>query len=360
VKVRGTSAKKSSKTSSVKAKRTVTAAPKRSAKKAEQFAGTAKGTVDRPAAQLPRSGWKDTEAFRASARAARDRVGAPGEVATRPEIRPLYGLPMQIPLPKLSDRGLRDAAKDILRDRRINVTEVDALIRAAGDNGGLSKTEKRDLKRLMSEVGEHFDIAALRQLQFFVDNDVGPRPDIRPMYGLPVPVPFPIELRNQKLNDALRTMLGDRKITPAEVDALIAVAVQNGGVSKTERADLLKLLREGAAFMAPAAHAKLERFLGVGIPPDPSPVIRPLYGLPFAFPGPQVSTMGPMGMGPGVLPASSRPTVELAHAQAFVAAATHNGGLSSMDKSEMRALLAGGAVFSAQARTVMDDFMRTQ
>jgi hypothetical protein len=454
VKVKSGSTKSTAKTSGAKATKRAEpearTAPstKAKAKPAEQFAGTQKGAVDRPATQLPRSGWKDTEAFKDAARTARARNGgdASGVIGTRPEIRPLYGLPMEIPLPKLSDKGLRDAAKNILRDRKITTAEVDALLLAANDNGGLSKTEKRDLKRLMSEVGERFEAAALKKLDKAVNgsSSVDTRPEIRPMYGLPVPVPFTIELQGKKLNDALKPILGDRKITSKEVDALIDVANKNGGLSATERKDLNKLLDEGRAFMDAGAVDKLEMFLGRGGPVirplyglavpvpfdqklrdqkldvavkqmlgdrkmtltevealikiaddgrglskterkdlealldkagqffDPAaksrledyigrlPPIRPLYGLPFAFPGPQVSMMGPMGMGPGVRAASSMPTVELAHAKAFVATAKANGGLDSMEKSEMKALLSGGANFTPEAKAHIETYLRTQ
>lgn len=425
--------------------RTQAPATKKSAKPAAQFAGTTQGTVDRPASQLPRSGWKDTEAFKEAQRTARARNdgGANvGAIGTRPEIRPLYGLPMEIPLPKLSDKGLRDAAKNILRDRKITGDEVDALIKAANDNGGLSKTEKRDLKRLMDEVGERFEAGALKKLDKFVNNVADTRPVIRPMYGLPVPVPLSIDLKDKKLNNALKPILGDRKIELAEVNKLIDVATANGGLSPTERKDLQRLLDEGSAFMHPAAFARLDMFLGnrpmplplYGLPVpvpfddklrdkkldvavkqmlgdrkmtlaevdqlikiaddgrglskterkdlealldkagrffDPAaksklenyigrlPPIRPLYGLPFAFPGPQVSMMGPMGMQPGMLSASSRPTVELSHAKAFVDTAKGNGGLDSMEKSEMKALLAGGANFTAEARAHIEAYLRT-
>lgn len=423
---------------------------KKSAKPAaaEQFAGTQKGNVDRPAAQLPRSGWKDTEAFKDAARSARarnDGNAATRPIGDRPMIRPLYGLPMEIPLPKLTDKGLRDAAKNILRDRKITTAEVDALLLAANDNGGLSKTEKRDLKRLMSEVGERFEAAALKKLDKAVNgsNAIDTRPEIRPMYGLPVPIPLGIELQDKKLGDALKPMLRDRKITAAEVDSLIDVANKNGGLSATERKDLNKLLDEGRMFMEQGAVDTLEMFLGRGGPVirplyglpvpvpfdeslrdkkldvavkqmlgdrkmtlsevealiknaddgrglskterqdleklldkaghffDPAakrrledyvgrlPPIRPLYGLPFAFPGPQVSMMGPMGMGPGVRPASSMPTVELSHAKAFVATAKANGGLDSMEKSEIKALLSGGANFTPEAKAHIEAYMRS-
>lgn len=454
MKVKSGSTKSTAKTSGAKASKRAepearTQGPaKKSAKPAEQFAGTQKGAVDRPATQLPRSGWKDTEAFKDAARTARARNdgGAGGVIGTRPEIRPLYGLPMEIPLPKLTDKGLRDAAKNILRDRKITTAEVDALLKAASDNGGLSKTEKRDLKRLMSEVGERFEAGALKKLDKAVNgsNSVDTRPEIRPMYGLPVPIPLTIDLKDKKLGDALKPMLRDRLINEGEVAALIDVATKNGGLSATERKDLNKLLDEGSAFMEPAAVDRLEMFLGRGGPVirplyglpvpvpfdvkmrdqkldvavkqmlgdrkmtltevealiknaddgrglskterkdlealldkaghffDPAakrrledyvgrmPPIRPLYGLPFAFPGPQVSMMGPMGMGPGVRPASSMPTVELAHAKAFVSTAKANGGLDSMEKSEMRALLSGGANFTPEAKAHIEAFMRTQ
>jgi hypothetical protein len=457
VKVKSGSTKSTAKTSGAKATkraepeaRTQASAPKAKAKPAEEFAGTQRGNVDRPATQLPRSGWKDTEAFKDAARTARARNtgGASSAIGTRPEIRPLYGLPMEIPLPKLTDKGLRDAAKNILRDRKITSAEVDALLLAAKDNGGLSKTEKRDLKRLMSEVGERFEAAALKKLDKAVNGSgtgsVDTRPEIRPMYGLPVPVPFTIDLQGKKLEDALKPILRDRKINAAEVDTLIGVANKNGGLSARERTDLNKLLDEGRVFMDQGAVDALELFLGrtgpvirplYGLPVplpfdqnmrdkkldvavkqmlgdrkmtltevealiknaddgrglskterqdletlldkagqffDPAakrrledyvgrmPPIRPLYGLPFAFPGPQVSMMGPMGMGPGIRPASSRPTVELAHAQAFVSTAKSNGGLDSMEKSEMRMLLAGGANFTAEAKAHIEAYLRTQ
>src|SRR6185503_17063717 len=53
-------------------------APKISAKakpKSDKFGGTSKAPADKPAAQLPRSGWANTEDFKKAARASADLAG---------------------------------------------------------------------------------------------------------------------------------------------------------------------------------------------------------------------------------------------------------------------------------------------
>jgi len=130
--------------------------------KSDKFGGTTKAKADKPAAQLPRSGWASTEEFKKAARASRDLAGlAAGGVQDRPVIRPLYGIVFPLPIdPKLKDAHLEKAAKDMLGDRKITLTEVNNLIAIAKENGVVSKQEKKDLKRLMDNAGSMFEMDA--------------------------------------------------------------------------------------------------------------------------------------------------------------------------------------------------------
>ena len=333
----------------VQKKATKAAAPTKKAK-SDRFGGTTKKPADKPAAVLPRSAFANTEAFKKAARTSRDVIGVPGGIGERPIVRPMYGLPIPIPLPPhMKDKGLEAGVKDILNDRKINLTEVEALIKIAGDNGGLNKTEKADLKRLMSEAGHFFDLDALKRLQRFVSNEAAPLPPFRPMYGLPFPIPLPPDVKDKKLKDVLPAILRDRTISADEVEQLITVAKDNRGVTKQERADLERIYHEAQQFFTPDAHRRLGQFLGL------EPVIRPLYGLPFVIPLPEINDKSLKEAAKGIL---ADRTVSVAEVDALIAAAKDNRGLSKTERDDLNRLLSTvGSHFDPAAKAKLEGFL---
>src|SRR5207302_1923448 len=129
-------------------------------------------------------------------------------------------------------------------------------------NGHLSKTEKKDLQRLMDNAGQFFDADALRTLQAFVKTDKPvPDPVIRPLYGMNFTIPIPADIKDKKLVDALKNELTDRHISLGEVNTLIDNAKSNNGLSVTERKDLQKILDADGMFFDADAKTALTAFM---------------------------------------------------------------------------------------------------
>jgi hypothetical protein len=335
-----------------KAKAVHTPVAAKAKKASDNFGGSTKAKADKPAAQLPRSGWASTEEFKKAARASRDLAGlAAGGVQDRPVIRPLYGIVFPLPIdPKLKDAHLEKAAKDMLGDRKITLTEVNNLIAIAKENGVVSKQEKKDLKRLMDNAGSMFEMDALRTLQGFV-KDVKPTPDpvIRPLYGVVFPIPLP-DLKNQPLDAFIKTALGDRHITLGEINDLIKIANENGGLTKTERADLEKVYDQAGKYMDADAKFKLGQAIGR------EPVIRPLYGIVFPIPLPDLKSSSLKDLAKEVL---GDRHVTKSEVEDLIGAAMKNGGLSKTERADLNKLLDEvGDKFDADAKTRLSGFLK--
>ncbi len=74
---------------------------------------------------------------------------------------------------KMRDRGLKRAFEGMLNDSRITKAEVDKLISSASDGPGLSKTETKDLQKLLSRAGDKFDADAKAALESFLAQGLG-------------------------------------------------------------------------------------------------------------------------------------------------------------------------------------------
>ncbi len=349
---RATGSVAKSKTAAKTAQKSAPKASKGQKAKADRFGGTTKGKAEKPAAQLPRSGWASTEDFKRAARASQQVAGLrAGGLGDRMIVRPMYGLPVPLPLdPGLKGKHLEAAVKGMLGDRRITLAEVSTLIGIAKENGVISKTEKRDLNKLMDDCGQFFDADALRTLQSFVkDQKPMPDPVIRPLYGLVFPVPIPDGMRNKDLKQALAPMIGDRRITLDEVNKLIDLANDNGGLSRTERADLEKVYDQLSSFMEPAAHHRLGQAIGR------EPVIRPLYGLVMPIPLPDLKSKNLKDAAKDIL---NDCHITAAEVDSLTKAAMQNGGLSKTERADLNRLLDEiPERFDADAKTRLQAFL---
>jgi hypothetical protein len=74
----------------------------------------------------------------------------------------------------LRDRGLKNAFVGMLNDSKVSKAEVEKLIESAGDGKGLSKTERKDLEKLLGQVGDKFDADAKVALETFLGIAPGP------------------------------------------------------------------------------------------------------------------------------------------------------------------------------------------
>ncbi len=74
-----------------------------------------------------------------------------------------------------------------------------------------------------------------------------------------------VSFRDQGLRKAFEGMLSDARVTKAEVDKLIESAGDGPGLSKTEKADLAKLLAKVSDQFDPDAKRALEGFLAAGL-----------------------------------------------------------------------------------------------
>jgi hypothetical protein len=352
----GASGRATSANKTEKAKATAATAAPAAAKKTKEasskFAGTTKEAAQKPAAQLPRSGWTSGTAFAEAAKQSRQLAGLQaGGLGDRPVIRPLYGIVFPMPLdPNLKDADLEKIAKDALGDRTISLDEVNNLIGIAKQNGGLTKTDKSDLKRLMSGFGQYFQADALKTLQQFVSNNK-PQPDpvIRPLYGLNFPIPVPADIKDKPLADALRADLEKRHITLDDVNNLITIANKNGGLSREERADLNRVYDELGTFMDPDAKLKLGQAIGR------EPVIRPLYGLQFPIPTPD---LGDQKLEDALKAAMGDRRITLDEAKTLMDTAKMNGGLTVTERADLQKILdADGPFFDADAKTALTAFL---
>ena len=354
MKVKSSKAGASGRTTSVTKAKAPEAQKKVAPKKADKFGGSTKAKADKPAAQLPRSGWSSVAEFKKAQTASRALAGLQaGGLQDRPVIRPLYGIVFPLPIdPSLKDHHLEAAAKAALGDKKITMVEVNNLMSIAKSNGTLSKTEKKDLKRLMDNAGQFFDIDALRTLQAFV-KDAKPVPDpvIRPLYGMQMPIPLPEGLRNKDLKEALKPMLGDRKISVDEVNTLIKLANDNGGLSKTERADLEKVYDQAPNFLEPDAHFKLGQAIGR------EPVIRPLYGI--VFPVPMTPDLKDKSLKAAAKEILGDRRISSAEVDTLIKAASDNKGLSKTERTDLNRLLTEvGDKFDADAKAKLQAFLK--
>lgn len=77
----------------------------------------------------------------------------------------------------IRDKGLRTAFEGMLSDSRVTRAEVEKLLDSVKDGPGLSKTERADLERLLSRVGDSFEADARAALQAFLAVDAPRAPD---------------------------------------------------------------------------------------------------------------------------------------------------------------------------------------
>jgi hypothetical protein len=74
----------------------------------------------------------------------------------------------------IRDKGLQNAFKTVLDDSKVTKAEVDKLIQSANDGAGLSKTERKDLEKILAQAGDKFDADAKTALQAYLG--VAPEP----------------------------------------------------------------------------------------------------------------------------------------------------------------------------------------
>lgn len=75
---------------------------------------------------------------------------------------------------KFRDKGLRRTFEGMMNDNQITKAEVEKLIQSTEDGPGLSKTERKDLQKLLTKAGDRFDADARTALESFLGGGAGP------------------------------------------------------------------------------------------------------------------------------------------------------------------------------------------
>ena len=75
---------------------------------------------------------------------------------------------------KFRDKGLRRTFEGMMNDNQITKAEVEKLIKSTEDGPGLSKTERKDLQKLLSKAGDRFDADARTALESFLGGAAAP------------------------------------------------------------------------------------------------------------------------------------------------------------------------------------------
>jgi hypothetical protein len=75
---------------------------------------------------------------------------------------------------KFRDQGLRRTFAGMMNDNQITKAEVDKLIESTKDGPGLSKTERKDLQKLLTKAGDRFDADAKQSLESYLGGAAGP------------------------------------------------------------------------------------------------------------------------------------------------------------------------------------------
>jgi hypothetical protein len=74
---------------------------------------------------------------------------------------------------RFRDKGLRTTFEGMLNDNRISKAEAEQLIKATEDGPGLSKTERKDLEKLLARIGDGLDTDARTAIESFLAGGAG-------------------------------------------------------------------------------------------------------------------------------------------------------------------------------------------
>jgi len=86
--------------------------------------------------------------------------------AAASELKPMVSSELK---PVVKDNSVRLAFQEFASKDRFTKRDVDKLIKSMADGPGLSKTETKDLRKILAEHEEKFTQGALDALQAFVD-----------------------------------------------------------------------------------------------------------------------------------------------------------------------------------------------
>jgi len=162
----------------------------------------------------------------------------------------------------LRDRSLNTAFQPmqsrIGQGEKLKKSDITTLIDATSDGRGVSKTEAKDLQKVLDSFSSNMTPAARRTLEAFIQN-AGQGPST----GL-----SSLQLRIQTagirntLTSGSPSMIDDRVINAPEAQKLIDVVKRNGIVSKTEKKDIAAILDNPNLTIAPADRQLLSDLIG--------------------------------------------------------------------------------------------------
>ncbi len=170
----------------------------------------------------------------------------------------------------LRDRGLNTAFKPMEsrldQGGRLKKADINALIDTTADGPGVSKTETKDLQKVLDKFGTNMTPAARRTLEDFLTTQSQPAPT-NTLSGLQLRIQT-AGLRNE-LSGARGnpSMIEDRTIDNGEARRLVALIRKNGIVSKTEKKDITAVLDNPNLTIAPAERQILEQAIGRFVEP---------------------------------------------------------------------------------------------
>lgn len=323
-------------------------------------AGTATGARHAEAgAALPRSGWGDEAALRGAVGRARETLdaevaeagavnfraprGLPNDPIDMPAIMPMYGMPVPDEFKAMpNDKGLKKVFTEVLQGRFDVIDEVEAkmLVRAMEDGRGMSKTERKDLQRILDQIPHRLTENALHIIDDALKStDQG------------------LSLKSKAIKTALKGMMSDFKIDAREATRLINAALDGRGdmaptLTKSQKKDL-ETIRDNLRVTDLAKARLTDAIEDHQVPIDPP--IAPMYGV--AVPD-LLEPLKDAGLRQAFDAAWSDRYIDVEDAKKIIAEAKDMGGLSKNEKADIQNILNSLSWFVApEAKTALATFL---